>query len=122
MAQILIVDDEILICEMLYALLTGAGHKAVTAPDGAEAIKVIKEHSIDLVIADIVMPEKDGLELIIEIRKTAPDLRTIAISGASRISNVHFLDLAKGCGASEALHKPIRNDLLLEAVERCLAA
>ncbi|WP_282611095.1 response regulator [Pelagibius sp. Alg239-R121] len=120
MARILVVDDEILVREMLDFTLSGAGHEVTVAADGTEAIKAIKERPIDLVVADIVMPEKDGLELITELRKIAPELGIIAISGGSRIGNFDFLAIAKSLGARDALYKPIHNDELLESIERCL--
>ena len=122
MAKILVVDDEPLICEMLEVFLSRAGHEVAIASDGAEAIKVIKKLPIDLIIADIVMPEKDGLEMITELRKIAPEMKIIAISGGSRIGNFDFLAMAKKLGASETFYKPLNNDELLKAIDRCLAA
>lgn len=121
MASILVVDDEPLICEMLKVVLGRAGHNVLTAPDGAKAIETIENSSVDLVIADIVMPEKDGLETIMQLRTNHPDLKVIAISGGSRIGNTDFLAMAEKLGASETFYKPLDNAILLEAIDRCLA-
>lgn len=121
MADILIVDDEPLICSMLQALLTREGYHVMIAGDGKKAVDIVEDHKFDLIIADIVMPEKDGLEMIMEIKNLIPDMKIIAISGGSRIGNADFLQMALKFGASEAFYKPLQNDDLLNAVRRCLA-
>ena len=121
MGKILVVDDEPLICEMLDVFLSRAGHDVCTASNGEEATKVVKKTEIDLVITDIVMPERDGIETIIQLRKDYPDLSIIAISGGPRVGNCDFLAMAGKLGACETLHKPLDSDQLLLAVEKCLA-
>ena len=120
MGKILVVDDEPLICEMLDVLLSRAGHEVRTAPNGEEAAEVIKKTDIDLVITDIVMPERDGIETIIQLRKDYPDLSIIAMSGGPRVGDCDFLAMAGKLGACETFHKPLDSDQLLLAVERCL--
>ncbi|WP_282611148.1 response regulator [Pelagibius sp. Alg239-R121] len=120
MAKILIVDDEPLICEMLEVFLSRAGHDITTASNGVQAMEIASKLPIDLVIADIVMPEKDGLETITELRKQNPDVNVIAISGGSRIGNFDFLAMAEKFGANATFYKPLDNDALLQAVEKCL--
>ncbi len=120
MARILVVDDEPLICRMLDTFLTRAGHEVETAADGAKAVGIVDSVPVDLVIADIVMPEKDGLETIIHIRKSLPKLPVIAISGGSRIGNFDFLAMAEKLGACESFYKPLDNDELLRAIDKCL--
>lgn len=122
MARILVVDDEPLICSMLDAVLTRAGHDVMIAGDGKQAIAMVEDGPVDLVIADIVMPEKDGLETITQLRKERPRLKIIAISGGSRVGNFDFLAMAERLGAAETFYKPLDNDELLKAVARCLAA
>ena len=121
MARIMVIDDEPLICEMLQVVLSRAGHDVLTANNGYEALHLIGEDdSIELVIADIVMPEMDGLETIMQLRKRHPSLKVIAISGGSRIGNADFLAMAERLGASETFYKPLDNDKLLVAIGRCL--
>ncbi|MEP0068987.1 response regulator [Pyruvatibacter sp.] len=120
MANILVVDDEPLICSMLQALLTREGHDVIIAGDGRQAIQAVETNEIDLIIVDIVMPEKDGLEAIIEIRRITPDMKIIAISGGSRIGNADFLSMARKFGACATFYKPLDNNALLKAIDRCL--
>ena len=121
MARIMVIDDEPLICEMLQVVLSRAGHDVLTASNGIEALHLIGEDgAVELVIADIVMPEMDGLETIVQLRKRHPGLKVIAISGGSRIGNADFLAMAERLGASETFYKPLDNDELLVAIGRCL--
>ncbi len=120
MAKILVVDDEPLICEMLEVFLSRAGHDVTAVTDGRQAINAVKTIPVELVIADIVMPEKDGLETIMELQKMRPDLKIIAISGGSRIGNFDFLAMAKKLGACKTFYKPLDNNELLVAVDACL--
>lgn len=121
MADILVVDDEKLICEMLDILLSRAGHRVTTAFDGIQALEAVKTTPVDLVIADIVMPEKDGLETIMQLRQEHPSIQIIAISGGSRIGNADFLAMAAEFGACETFYKPLDKDALLCAVDKCLS-
>lgn len=120
MAKILVVDDEPLICEMLEVFLSRAGHDVTAVTDGKQAIEVVRTASVDLVIADIVMPEKDGLETIMDLQKMRPELKIIAISGGSRIGNFDFLAMAEKLGACKTFYKPLDNTVLLRAVDDCL--
>ncbi|MCG8450029.1 MAG: response regulator [Pirellulales bacterium] len=113
-------DDEPLICSMLEIFLGRAGYDVEIAPDGAQAIAMIEDSPVDLVIADIVMPEKDGLETIMQLRQQYPSLHIIAISGGSRIGNFDFLSMAAKLGASETFYKPLDNEKLLAAVNQCM--
>lgn len=120
MARIIIVDDEPLICEMLEEVLTGAGYEVVCAMDGRKAAKLMQEASFDLVITDILMPEKDGLETIEAVRKNHPDAKIIAISGGSPIRETDLLGWASGLGAAYTFQKPVACEELLAAVNDCL--
>lgn len=122
MADILVVDDEPLICEMLDVFLSRVGHNVTTAEDGEKALTSLNGKSVDLVVVDIVMPEKDGLETISTLRKTFPNIKIIAISGGSRIGDYDFLAMAKKLGACETFYKPLDNQQLLEAIEKHMNA
>lgn len=122
MLKVLVVDDEPLICETLEDLLARAGHQVHTATDGVQAIKCAKQVEFDLMIIDIVMPEKDGLETIQSLIKEYPELKIIAISGGSRIGNVDFLKFADEFGAWRTFRKPLDNIELLQAVEESAVA
>ena len=106
MADILIIDDESMIRESLSNLFTREGYSVEVAVDGADGLKKFSENPARVVVTDIVMPEKEGIETISELRTRYPDVRIIAISGGGRRGNVQFLDIARKLGADAALAKP----------------
>jgi YesN/AraC family two-component response regulator len=120
MAHILLVDDEPLVVEALSSAMISKGHRVVTATNGIEGMKRFAEGLFDLVITDIIMPDKEGIEMIMEMRRQAPDTRIVAISGGGRTGNVEFLQMAKKLGAMTTLKKPIRLAELYATLEQCL--
>lgn len=120
MARILVIDDEPLVREMLEVRLSRGGHEVVVAADGDKAMALHRKDPADLVITDIFMPEKDGIETIQEMLRDNPDLRIIAISGGSRVGNMDFLNVAAKLGASAVLKKPFDYDRLLKEIDDCL--
>ncbi len=121
MARILIIDDEDELRSMLRQMLEQAGHEVTEAVNGAEGIQLYEQDTHDLIITDIIMPEKEGVETIIALRRADPDLPIIAISGGGRLEATDFLTMTKKLGARRTLSKPFRRDQLLEAVGDCLA-
>ncbi len=121
MARILIIDDEDELRSMLRQMLEQAGHEITEAVNGAEGIQLYEQDRPDLIITDIIMPEKEGVETIIALRRADPDLPIIAISGGGRLDATDFLAMARKLGARRTLSKPFRRDQLLEAVGECLA-
>ncbi|WP_299982521.1 response regulator [Desulfobacula sp.] len=99
MKQILIIDDEAPIRKMLRILLEKNDYAVIDAQDGSQGVKLFKEHKPDLIITDLIMPEKEGLETIIEIKKLNLDTKIIAISGGGVVGPETYLDLAKNLGA-----------------------
>jgi len=95
MARILIIDDEPQLLDMLGQTFEREGYDIVKASNGKEGIKLYRENPVDLIITDIIMPEKEGIETIFELRKDFPDLKIIAISGGGRIEPEEYLDIAK---------------------------
>ena len=120
MANILVIDDEPLVREVLELRLTDAGHQVKTARDGLKGLACYNRGSVDLVITDIFMPEKDGLETIMELRAVNPDMKIIAISGGSRVCNADFLEIARKLGASAVFAKPFEYEKILKTIEDCL--
>lgn len=124
-AKILVIDDEPAIRGMLRDMLESDGHLVVEASDGVEAMHQWQEHNretpFDLIITDILMPEKDGLEVIREVRRLSPKTKIIAISGGSPKVHVRFLDIANHLGAYRTLDKPFALDTLLDAVHAALS-
>jgi len=123
MANVLLVDDEPLVVEALSSAIRSKGHTCVTASDGIEGLKKFSQTCFDLVITDIIMPEKEGIELILQMRRKMPDTRIIAISGGGRTGgNIEVLRMAEQLGAMASLKKPIRLDEFFSVLDRCLNA
>ena len=124
MAKILIIDDEIDARDLLARLLTKNGYEVVAAADGKEGVAMFEVEPVDLVITDIVMPEKDGIETITDLRRNNPDLKIIAMSGGDRrpadVSR-NYLHSAKLIGANRSLQKPFDNADMLGAVRELLS-
>lgn len=115
MTRILIVEDDEDIRDLVRDILEGEGYDVLVAGDGNVGSKLWREQAVDLVITDIVMPEKDGIETIAELRRHYPDVAVIAISGGGRVGPEHYLESAALLGAVSTLTKPFgRNDLLSE--------
>ncbi|MCX8044724.1 MAG: response regulator [Desulfobacterota bacterium] len=106
MADVIVIDDDHNILVVLAGMLKKAGHTVRTAHDGSTGFALFKERKPDLLITDIVMPEKDGMEIIAEIRRSARDVKIIAISGGSDFIPDHYLDTAQLFGADRILKKP----------------
>jgi two-component system, chemotaxis family, chemotaxis protein CheY len=122
MPSVLIVDDDDDLRGLLRATLEQAGYKVTEGCSGQDALQRYQTTPADLVVMDILMPDKDGLEGIMELRREFPGARIIAITGVSTKMNVHdFLDVAKVLGARRTLHKPFSMPDLLTAVEAELA-
>lgn len=120
MAQVLVVDDEVLVRETVRIALQRAGHQVTEAADGQKALELLASGKIDLVISDIIMPEVDGIGLILAMRKRHPNLRVIAMSGGGRTRNMDFLRMAKSLGAHSALPKPFTPEQLQNEVRNVL--
>lgn len=121
MARILIIDDEASIRRPLQMLLERAGHEVVAARDGSEGIRLWRRDPGDLVITDIHMPGKDGIETIIELKDIAPGARILAMSGGDMNPGVDVLGDARMLGAIRTISKPFLLGEMLEAVEAALA-
>jgi DNA-binding response OmpR family regulator len=120
MAQILLVEDEPRVAATLRKALERAGHSVVTAGDGRDALGIMQKSKVDLVIADIVMPNVDGLELIKEIRRTDQMTKILAISGEAGWMPGGYLRAAGVFGADYALKKPFSTRVFIQAVDRLL--
>ncbi|MDH3357809.1 MAG: response regulator [Desulfobacteraceae bacterium] len=120
MPNILIIDDDNQFRTMLRKMVERNGYEVIEASDGKEGIKLYRKNPTDLIITDLIMPEKDGIETIQELRKDFPDVKIIAISGGGRLGPHDYLHLAKMLGAQRTLTKPIELDELLKAIEELL--
>jgi CheY-like chemotaxis protein len=122
MHKILVIEDNIAVRNALAEILESAGYQVVTAEDGQRGLDVFRAERPDLVITDIVMPEKEGIETIREIRNECPNAKIIAISGGGRTGNTDYLKVARRLGASDAIAKPLDPDHLIAVVQQRLAA
>ena len=121
MANILVIDDEAPMRRFVVMALEKQGHVVAEAAEGAEALRVLAERRIDLVITDLLMPETDGIETIMELRRLYPAIKIIAISGGGEYqSGVGFLRAAESLGADRTLTKPFEFKQLIPAVEGLL--
>jgi DNA-binding response OmpR family regulator len=120
MACILIVDDEPDVRATLCGMLERRGHWVIEATDGTGALKRFAEHQPDLMIIDLMMPVREGIETIRELRARGVKTPIIAMSGGGRVGSNLVLRAASMLGADRELEKPIRVAELLAAVEGCL--
>jgi len=120
--KILIVDDDIYVNKMVEKVLEGEKYEVVCAFNGIEAMKKLEaDDTIEMIITDIIMPEKEGIELIIEICDKYNDKKIIAMSGGGKIKADSYLLLAKRLGANAVIEKPFDNEDLLQIVKEVLA-
>ena len=114
MATILIIDDEEIIRVLLRSALEEAGHEVTEAANGRQGLELYRHRPMDLVITDIIMPEMNGLDMLLELTSEFLHAKVIAISGAGEEKNV--LDVAKLLGARQTFQKPFSVPDLLGAV------
>lgn len=118
---ILVIDDEELIRLQIRNALEMEGFTVYEAANGNEGLTRIALSVPDVVITDILMPDKEGIETILELRRLHPTVRIIAISGGGRTGNKDFLKTAKHLGADRTLAKPFGLADLLKLVREVLA-
>ena len=121
MAVIVIVDDDPTVRMIATELLRHDDHVVLEAEDGGEALKIIASMAVDLVVLDMLMPNKDGLETIGELRRSNPHIRILAISSGGRVGADQLLRTAMVLGADDTLVKPLRLDTFARSVARLLA-
>ena len=119
MARILVIEDDEQVREVLRKMLEGAGYDVEDAPDGVEGVQTYKEDPADLVITDLIMPEKDGVETIRELQRDYPDVKVIAITGVR--GSFSRIPAADNLGAKRIFVKPFSSKEMLEAVEEVLS-
>ena len=118
MATILIIEDEESIRLLLRSALEAAGYEVTEATNGRQGLELYRHRPTDLVITDILMPDQDGLETILELRRLAPEAKIIAISGGGQSGLLDLLPIAEKLGAQWTLRKPLRRLELLEAIRQ----
>ena len=123
MARVLVVDDEEPIRVLVSKILIKDGHEVMEAENGQIACDLFRGSNIDLIITDLVMPEKNGIEMILELKKSNPGVKVIAISGGVGFSGYFdLLSVARLLGAKHIIKKPFTVDDIRKAVNDMLAA
>jgi DNA-binding NtrC family response regulator len=120
MPKILVIDDSPSALQMVEAMLVDAGYEVLPFTDGTLAVKALRRERIDLILTDIYMPDKDGLEVICEKNQICPGVPVIAMSGAAGSWNM--LSVAKCLGACQIVKKPFGSAALLKAIQSALPA
>lgn len=118
---ILIIEDDERIRELLRTFLEAAGYLVVDAENGAVGIKKYRENTIDLVITDLIMPEKEGIETIRELKALNPQVKIIAMSGGGVLDPEEYLSIAKRLGVLRTLAKPFSREEIVTAVNQACA-
>lgn len=120
MKHILIIDDDEMILVVFGRFLKGKGYAVDCAENGKEGLRLLEAEPPDLVVTDIMMPDTDGLEVVLSMRKKHPDIPVIAISGGMNVAPMDFLPLVKKFGADKVFYKPVELDELLEGIEELI--
>src|SRR5436189_4697771 len=119
-ARILVMDDDGMLRGAIRIALEAAGYEVLEAADGHAGLRLQREQTADLVLVDIFMPERDGLEVIRALRAEIPQPKIVAMSGGGRTGQVEVLRAAAALGASRTLLKPFQPQELLKAVRELL--
>ena len=121
MSRILIIDDDRFVRTSIRAVLESAGYEIQDTGDADTGIAAQKEQPFDLAIIDLIMPQKEGLETIRELKAEFPELPIIAISGGGEIVRKNFIEAAQLFGAGATLEKPFGGEELLSTIEALLS-
>lgn len=116
MPSILIIDDDDSLRDSLRRTLHKEGYEIMEASEGGQGLKQLECRPVDVVLLDMFMPEKDGLETIGELRRAHPAIRIVAMSGGAFYGTIDVLHVAKQLGIRRTLLKPFTRELLLEAL------
>lgn len=114
----LVIDDESMIRTLIVRILQTEGYEVSEAPNGRIGYALFQQHSPDLVITDIIMPDQEGIETIRRLRAVNPQVTIIAMSGGSQSGNIDFLRMAKEFGAAATINKPFRKQDLVALIRQ----
>lgn len=117
-ATVCVIDDDLLVRKTMCNALEAAGFLTVEAEDGVQGLEAIERTRARIAVVDIIMPTREGLDIIVEATRRFPDLKVLAVSGGGRVGPTDYLELALQLGAHDTLAKPFRNADLVEKVKR----
>lgn len=121
MARILIIDDDAALRRTMRKIVERMGHAAEEAENGAMGLRLFRKEAHDLVVTDLLMPEKEGIETIMELRTEAPEVRILAVSGGMALDRTGPLEDAEALGADASLPKPFAVEEFTAAIQRLLS-
>lgn len=116
--KFLIIDDDALVRESIQLMLESIDSKVDLAKDGVQGVEMFKKNNYDIVITDIIMPEKEGFEAITDIKEIDNNAKIIAISGGSRNGMGSYLPIAESLGAKAILYKPFNEEELIHTIAK----
>ncbi len=121
MSRILLIDDDEPFRNVLKVSLQQMGHDVIEAKDGCEGVALYAGGEFDVVVTDLIMPDKEGIETIMDLRKLNPAVKIIAMSGGGRVTSVDYLQIARQVGAKRILAKPFLYEDIKVAIEQLTA-
>ncbi|HUB95579.1 MAG TPA: response regulator [Stellaceae bacterium] len=121
MALVLLVDDNRDLRRSVHRFLAVSGHDVLEAGDGDEALDLVRQHHPDLVITDVIMPKKDGIETILEIRRERLPVKILVMSGSDPVGAHFYLAAAAKLGADAVMRKPLHVSEFQAVIDRLLA-
>jgi CheY-like chemotaxis protein len=119
-ATVLVIDDNPMVLQALVFLLEDHGFKVLTATDGVQGLHIYRTHRPDVVMTDIIMPEKEGVALTRELRTEFPDAKIVAMSGGGRMGNSDYVAIARSLGADAGLYKPFDDEEVISTLRSLL--
>lgn len=122
MKRILVIDDDDFFREMLLAMIQREGYQVDEAEDGEKGIEKHRLNHYDLIITDIIMPNKEGIGTIMELKKDDPNVKIIAMSGGGRVVPNNYLNIAQKLGAHKTLTKPFERKELIGTIKELIGA
>jgi len=120
MSHILVIDDDAHIRELITIMLESEGHTVVLAEDGLIGLQMLEDNTFNLIITDIIMPNQEGIETIVQIKSRNPDIKILAISGGGRIGSTDYLTLAENFGVDKTLSKPFYHKDFIDCIKDLL--
>lgn len=121
MQRVLVIDDEPALRKLMRRVLETSGFAVLEADNGRTGMTLVEKEHPDAVVCDILMPEKEGVETIRDIRRLYPEVKILAISGGGSTHNFKFLDVAQKFGAHATMSKPFRPAAFAAAISTLLA-
>jgi len=119
-ANVLVVENDAPVRGVLLQILEGEGYQVLEAPDSRVAMELFRHNLPDVVVTDIIMPEKDGITFISELRRDFPKVKIVTTAGG-RSAGINYLEDARAVGAFKCLAKPLGRKEVLDAAMEALA-